>query len=746
MATPSFPTCTVVVDKIAYPSLARIDGQIGVTLRLSGDCPNSEVKAPLDVTLIIDRSQSMCGTKLNQAQEAGKQFLDSMAFPPDQAAIVSFANTAQLHSGLTGSRTQATNALYNIVCGGFSRMDSGLTSAYAEMSGPRRVAGHTPAIILLTDGNPEGAYADDVRAAANQIHAAGIALYTVGLGSDVNATLLREIATSPDYFYQSPSPDDLAQIYTRLAGEIRNVPAANIDLTDVVAPEFEIVPNSFSGAAVPQVNGQTLTWNFPQISEGSTEVSFSVKPTQCGTFAVNSSATARYDDNRGNRQSLTFPVPAVTVDGCSVDLTDMYIRDNNSDTGQIPSGNPWWLSPDIWVRHTDDGGTQHVNPQAGQRNYIYARIWNRGTTTITDIDVSFYFANSGLGLTWPNAWNPLPATRRIPFIAPGGFAIVSVPWDTPNIVGHFCLFVRITSAQDPIRDNRVEWDNNIAQRNLDIIDYPQPTDGACRLDQSDAYTDVIAFDVVNTLTTSTSVDVAITETGLPDAAQVWLTPGALANRWSSLDGLILESDGRLRITRFPAKLYGIRLNPSEERSVSLEIEAPGNSRFTVGFSESVRGNVVGGNSYQRYLPICPIALPIVLKSGTSVPPLCYNPTVDATVGWQSSSLSLTKGDSFSVTYQSGLWSVDWRQFSFVGTEGYPTEEDAKIFQGCKYANSAPYATLLGRVGGAGHQILGRQGTFSASETGPLYLRINDQDRCQEDNQGVVVVQVCKIKQ
>ncbi len=611
-ATPSFPTCTVSVDKIAYPSLARIDGQIGVTLRLTGDCPNSEVKAPLDVTLIIDRSQSMCGTKLNQAQEAGKQFLDSMAFPPDQAAIVSFANTAQLHSELTGNRTQATNALYNSICGGFSRIDSGLTSAYAEMSGPRRVAGHTPAIILLTDGNPEGAYADDVRAAANQIHAAGIALYTVGLGSDVNAALLREIATSPDYFYQSPSPSDLAQIYTRLAGEIRNVPAANIDLTDVVAPEFEIVPNSFSGAAMPQVNGQTLTWNLPQVSEGSTEVGFSVKPTQCGTFAVNSSASAQYDDNRGNRQSLTFPVPTVTVDGCSPDLTDMYIRDNDNDIGQIPSGNPWWLSPDIWIRHADDGGTQHMNPQAGQRNYIYARIWNRGTTTIGDIDVDFYFANPGLGLTWPNDWTLLPVKQHIPSIAPGSYAVVSIPWDVPNITGHFCLFVRISAPTDPIRDDRVPWENNIAQRNLHIIDYPQPQPGACQLNEAGMYEDRIEFDVINTLATSTPVDIEITASGLPPDAQVWLHPGPLANRWSSLDGLEIEPDGRLRILRFPAHIYGIRLNPLESRRVTLEIHAPGNSLFTIGFSESVRGNVVGGNSYQRWLPPCPLHLPIVI--------------------------------------------------------------------------------------------------------------------------------------
>ena len=164
-ATPNFPICTVTIDKIAYPNPAQIDGQVGVTLRLTGDCPG-EIGAAVDVALVIDRSQSMCGAKLTQAQAAGQAFLDNMALPPDQASIVSFAGTATLHTGLTTNRTQATNALYNITCGGISRIDAGLNRAFDEMTGPRRVAGHTPAVILLTDGNPQGSYVDDVRAAA----------------------------------------------------------------------------------------------------------------------------------------------------------------------------------------------------------------------------------------------------------------------------------------------------------------------------------------------------------------------------------------------------------------------------------------------------------------------------------------------------------------------------------------------------------------------------------------------------
>jgi Mg-chelatase subunit ChlD len=612
------------VDKVAYPSTARIDGQVGVTLRMTGNCPG-EIGAAVDVALVIDRSQSMCGDKLTQAQAAGQAFLDNMALPPDQVAIASFAGTATLHSGLTTNRVQAGNALYNITCGGISRIDAGLNRAFDEMTGPRRVAGHTPAVILLTDGNPDGAYANDVRAAAQRLHQAGIQLYTVGLGVDVNAALLREIATTPDRYYQSPAPADLAQIYARLAGELRQTPAANINLTDVVGANFDIVPVSFSGAAQPTVNGQTLAWYIARLDSGSTEVSFAVQPRACGAFPVNQSATVSYDDNRGVRRTLTFPVPTVTVTGCSGDLTDVFVRDNPQDMGPTPSNPPWWASPDIWIRHADDGGEQHQNPQAGQRNFLYARVLNRGNTPVSTITVTWYYGASGLGLGWPAGWTALSQTRTITSLAPGASAVVSIPWDVPNITGHFCFRVHIAAAADPIRDTRIAWDNNIAQRNLHVVAYPQPPAGQCSFDQNGTATDQVRMDVINTLNTSSLVDVELTASGLPDTAQATLQPGALAGRWSSLDGLAVQPDGRLRVLRFPARLYGVRMNPNEIRSVTLEVQAPVNSRFTVGIAEYVRGSLVGGNSYQRVLPACPVNLPLILRGprctgGTYTPP------------------------------------------------------------------------------------------------------------------------------
>jgi Mg-chelatase subunit ChlD len=82
-------------------------------------------------------------------------------------------------------------------------------------------------MILLTDGLPNrvptpvagGQQEDTVLAAANAVKARGIWLYTIGLGSprDILPRLLIESATRRDMYYYAPLPEDLANIYARIA-------------------------------------------------------------------------------------------------------------------------------------------------------------------------------------------------------------------------------------------------------------------------------------------------------------------------------------------------------------------------------------------------------------------------------------------------------------------------------------------------------------------------------------------------
>jgi hypothetical protein len=120
-------------------------------------------------------------------------------------------------------------------------------------------------------------------------------------------------------------------------------------------------------------------------------------------------------------------------------------------------------------------------------------------------------------------------------------------------------------------------------------------------------------------------------------------------------------------------------------------------------------------------------------------------TVSSTQGWQHTPLNLTAGQAYTVSYVSGTWTVDHRNFPQVGPEGYSNSVDQTIYQGCKYNPGSNYAVLLGTVGDSATAFpIGQGGIFNASSTGPLYLRINDDDACLGDNQGSVKMYISTV--
>ncbi|MDY6991819.1 MAG: fibro-slime domain-containing protein, partial [Pseudomonadota bacterium] len=89
-----------------------------------------------------------------------------------------------------------------------------------------------------------------------------------------------------------------------------------------------------------------------------------------------------------------------------VPFVDVWVSDPAPDQGEEPN---WmsrniWRSPDIWVRNQEDGIYQHQNVKAGQDNFVYVNIRNRGTLPAYNTTVELYRINATLGRGWPNGW------------------------------------------------------------------------------------------------------------------------------------------------------------------------------------------------------------------------------------------------------------------------------------------------------------------------------------------------------
>lgn len=186
---------------------------------LREECRSLQQRA--DVVLAIDTSSSMSGQKLADAQAAALHFVAVMdlAAGRDQVAIVRFDETAELSQALTQERAHVEAAIRALGPRPGTRIDRGLARAFEELRSERRMAANQPVIVLLTDGKQTGD-PEPVRRIAAEIRAAGVLIYTIGLGAEADEALMVEVAGAAARYHHAPDSAELRAIYADVARDI----------------------------------------------------------------------------------------------------------------------------------------------------------------------------------------------------------------------------------------------------------------------------------------------------------------------------------------------------------------------------------------------------------------------------------------------------------------------------------------------------------------------------------------------
>lgn len=180
---------------------------------------------PADIVLLLDASLSMQGatgagrSKLAAAQAGAHAFVERLG-PADQVALLAFNSAVERRAGLTGDRDRLVRAIEGIALGAGTRIDVALYAAAAELAGPGRRPESRPVIVLLTDGQATESSAAAVVAAATAAREAGATTFAIGVGPDVDASLLREVAGSAARYHPAPDAEALAEVYRQIADRI----------------------------------------------------------------------------------------------------------------------------------------------------------------------------------------------------------------------------------------------------------------------------------------------------------------------------------------------------------------------------------------------------------------------------------------------------------------------------------------------------------------------------------------------
>jgi len=171
---------------------------------------------PLHVTFVIDVSGSMISEKLDQVKLAMEKILMHDLGSENFFSIITFNNTVKLwqetKEASWANKIAAMIYLEELKAGGGTNLHDAIIAGLRNAHLPGVTA--TPVLILMTDGYPTVGVRDTetIKNNIKNENQKECGLYTIGFGSDVDMTLLDDLATDTRSFSKHLTLDGLVSI------------------------------------------------------------------------------------------------------------------------------------------------------------------------------------------------------------------------------------------------------------------------------------------------------------------------------------------------------------------------------------------------------------------------------------------------------------------------------------------------------------------------------------------------------
>lgn len=189
----------------------------------------------VDMVIVLDRSGSMEGTKLNDAKRAVRDLLGRLS-AKDRFALITYSSGVQLQSRLIpvteSNRAQLLRNLNGVYSGGGTNLGSGLQLGIHTLleAGP---TGNPGRVILISDGLANEGITD-LSALGNMASIARekeFGISTVGVGEDFNEALMTAIADrgTGSYYYLS-DPAAFAAVFEKEFLYARTTVASGLEI------------------------------------------------------------------------------------------------------------------------------------------------------------------------------------------------------------------------------------------------------------------------------------------------------------------------------------------------------------------------------------------------------------------------------------------------------------------------------------------------------------------------------------
>ncbi|MBI4586758.1 MAG: VWA domain-containing protein [Planctomycetes bacterium] len=249
---------------LAYPD-PRLGGGYflllaGLPARPAAGFPGAPLKR--EVTLVLDRSGSMSGEKIEQVREAALQVIGGLE-NGEAFNVIVFNETVEAFSPEPVIKTEETYQKARAYLKGVSpRSGTNIHDALLEALRPKPVAGMVPIVLFLTDGLPTVGQTSEaaIRDVALKANPYQRRIFTFGVGVDVNSPLLERIAyeTRATATFVLPKENvevKVGQVFKKLSGPI---------LAD---PRLEFAPSSPEVSSITRIR-EVIPPKLPDLFEG----------------------------------------------------------------------------------------------------------------------------------------------------------------------------------------------------------------------------------------------------------------------------------------------------------------------------------------------------------------------------------------------------------------------------------------------------------------------------------------------
>lgn len=218
------PEQKVLTKGAAKETVVRID--------LTGiNPPGIRRRTPLNLALVIDRSGSMQGAKIEKARQAAMELVGQLT-AEDTLAIVAYSARARVVSPAAAVTDQASlkEIIQRISTDGGTALYAGVELGASEVR-KHESSARINRVILLSDGlaNIGPSSPADLRRLGNRLSEEGISVTTIGLGDDFNEELMSGLAEASDAnYYYVKDTEKLPEIFMKELGGLATVVARSI--------------------------------------------------------------------------------------------------------------------------------------------------------------------------------------------------------------------------------------------------------------------------------------------------------------------------------------------------------------------------------------------------------------------------------------------------------------------------------------------------------------------------------------